>query len=248
MENNLNQNMLSQGSDFNLLNNKISSYSSPLLSNISNNLQDTVHESITREYNETESNFNKLLSKYSNLQNKIMNDTLKGNNNNKNDIELLNQINLELVTLSKELNTKLENLKETDNNLINKINLQQNILKDYHTKLISSNDEYSSYSPSLDSLKGEVDSSNDYYRYNYSWYIVWLILSIIIFYLVFSISANGFSNSNGLLIVVIALLSLYFIKKFIDYIRWSWNLKLPSWRPHINIQGPKVVFKQYIPQ
>jgi len=245
MDSNLNQNMLSQGSDFNLLNYKIENNHSPLSTNISNNFNN--NESFIKEYNETENNFNKLLSKYSDLQNKIMSDILKGNNN-QNDIELLDQINSQLVSLSNELNNKLEKLNQTDNDLLNRINSQQNILKDYHNQIISSNKEYLSHSPSFNSLQGEVESSHDYYRYNYSWYIVWLILSIIIFYLVFSISANGLSNSNGLLIVVIALLSLYFIKKFIDYIRWSWNFKLPSWRPHINIQSPKVVFKQYIPQ
>lgn len=237
----LNQDMLSQGSEFQSLNNKvISNYNSNALNNISN-------QTSLNEYKESENNFNNLLSKYSNLQNKILQDTLKGNKND-NDVQTLNQINSELVALSNDLTTKLQNLKNTDNELSNKINSQQNLLKEYQSKLVSSNDEYSEYTPSFNALQGEVSGSYDYYRYSYSWYIVWLILAIIIFYLIFSIAANGLSNSNGLLIVVIALLSLYFIKKLIDYVRWSWNLKIPSWKPHINFEGPKVVFRQYISQ
>ena len=246
MNNYYNQNMLSQGRDFQLFNNKINSNTSSIGLNINDGLL-SKQDSISKEYNEAEDNFNKLLSKYSNLQNKILQDTLKGSINN-NDVQTLNEINSELVSLSNDLNKKLDELKKTDNDLSNKINSQQNILKDYHTKLISSNTEYSGYSPSFNALQGEVDSSYSYYRYSYSWYLVWLILAIIIFYLVFSISANGLSSSNGLIIVVIALLALFFIIKFINYAKWSWNFRIPSWKPHINFQGPKVVFKQYISQ
>lgn len=252
MANALNQNMLEQGTDFQKFNSSLSNslniYDPNFNSNIISSLNlNNNNDNISKSYTETENNFNKLLSKYSNLQNKIMQESLNGNIN-QNDILTLNQINTELVSLSNDLNHKLEELQNTDNDLNNKINSQNNLLHKYHKKLTNSNNLYNKYAPSLNALEGEVDSSYGYYRYSYAWYLVWLILAIIIFYLIFSISAYGFSASNGLLIVVIALLSLYFIKKFIDYARWSWNFKIPSWKPDIKFDTPKVVFRQYIPQ
>ena len=248
---NQNQIMISQGNDFLNTNNRfLTANQLSFDQNLNNNLINQTNtlqnqNNVTKEYTEMEKSFNQLLNKYSNLQNKIMQDTVNGNIN-KADVELLNSINNELTSLGNELDKKISELQNVDKDLMNKITSQQQLLRKYHNDINLSSDNYSSHSPSLNELTGEVDSSYDYYRYSYAWYIMYLFLAIIIFYLIFSISANGFSASNGLLIVVVALLGLYFIKRFIDYSRWSWNLQIPSWKPHINFEGPKVVFQQYI--
>lgn len=249
MSNLYNQNMLTQGNDFinqtNVKNNLTSGLN--INSNSMNQSQTQYQNTVLNDYTEMESNFNKLLSKYSNLQNKVMQDSLKGEKNQR-DLEILNEINSQLISLSQELDKKMNDLKLHDKDLSSKLKSQHELLKKYNSDMINSTDNYNSYSPSLNELNGEVDESYTYYKYNYSWYLMWLLLTIIIFYLIFSISANGFSSSNGLLIVVIALILLYLIKRFIEYARWSWNFQIPSWKPHINIQGPKVVFREYIPQ
>ena len=247
MNNLSNQNMLTQGNDFigqtNIKNNlnSVLNINSSLISPYQTQSQ----ESIINDYTEIESNFNKLLSKYSNLQNKIIQDSLNGQKNQR-DLEILNEINSQLITLSQELDKKMNELKSHDQDLSNKLKTQNELLKKYNNTINNSTNDYNTYSPSLNELNGEVDESYTYYKYNYSWYLMWLLLSVIIFYLIFSISANGFSSSNGLLIVVIALILLYLIKRFIEYARWSWNFKIPSWKPQINITTPKVVFREYI--
>jgi len=178
------------------------------------------NKNITDNISENETGFNKTLSEYSTLQKTLESSNLfnmnKDNNdvndNNKDIVNRLSELNNKLVSHAKIISSEISNLKVDDDSLKRNINEQQTHLNNYINTLEEQKRELPKRNDMItaNGMKentGLIRKSNEYY------YLMWVIVLITVFSLFMYILTSDLVQNT--LIVIICLMIIYILARAI---------------------------------
>jgi hypothetical protein len=188
------------------------------------NGDDSIHSAntvIKTNISSHEEEFNKTLVEYSNTYNTFSEDVLNGNNRNSqgntNDKKAnidpilwnhLLSLNTKLIDLAGKINSDVNSLSVTDDNLKKQMEQQQSTLNTYIAKLKAEKNNMDKIN-NMDNVDGLQQNSELVMVSNKYHYLMWFILGLTIIAICIHIMSGG-DAGNGIVLLV-SLLALYFV-------------------------------------